>query len=214
MPSNYVTDVILSSAVVSAISTAVLLWLTKSWVGERLKNAIRSEYDEKLETHKAQLKSTSEVEIERLKSQLNIAANENNILFSRLHETRAEVIAETYSLLRGLFAAVEEHVNPGAPLEDQSRNEKYNNVLTSFNSFRDYHPKKQIFLPKAIAEKISIINSELLIAINLFDRRVKRKTGHDSLDDWMAIDEKVNEDIKAALNELEDELRKLLGDKS
>ena len=64
---------ILSAATVSTLLTGALLWLTKSWISERLKNAIKHEYDEKLESHKAQLKAESDTTLERLKSQLQVA---------------------------------------------------------------------------------------------------------------------------------------------
>ncbi len=214
MPGNFITEVVLSSAVVSAALTGLLLWLTKSWIGERLKNAIKAEYDEKLETHKAQLKSASDVEIERLKSQLSIAANERNILFSRLQEKRAEVISETYSLLRTLYEAVSEYVKPFVPVGDKPKEEKYNDIITSFKSFRAYYPKKQIFVPKGTAEKINTIDLELVKATNQFVFTVDHSRGKDNFDSWTSIHEKVSGEITTALGELEDELRKLLGDKS
>lgn len=214
MSGNFITEVVLSSAAVSAALTGILLWLSKSWIGERLKNAIKSEYDEKLETHKAQLKGASDVEIERLKSQLSIAANEHNVLFSRLQEGRAEVIAETYSLLRTLYESVSEYVKPFVPAGDKPKEEKYNDIITSFKSFRDYYPKKQIFVPKATAEKINAIDLELVKAINMFVFTVDQNKGNDNFQNWVTIHEKVSGEITAALGELEDELRKLLGDKS
>lgn len=213
MQGNFITEVVLSSAVVSAALTGLLLWLTKSWVAERLKNAIKAEYDEKLETHKAQLKSASDLEIERLKSQLSIAANEKNILFSQLQERRAEVIAETYSLLRTLYETVSEYVKPFVPVGDKPKREKYDDIVTSFKLFREYYPKKQIFVPKATAEKINTIDLELLSAINKFVFTVEHNEENDSFENWISIHDKVSGEITTALGELEDELRKLLGDK-
>ena len=54
---------ILTSATVSSILSGLLIWMTKSWIAERLKNSIKSEYDQKLETHKAQLKGIMDIEI-------------------------------------------------------------------------------------------------------------------------------------------------------
>ena len=39
---------ILPSATISGLLTAALLFLTRTWVSERLKNAIKAEYDQKL----------------------------------------------------------------------------------------------------------------------------------------------------------------------
>lgn len=213
MAENFLLEV-LTSAAVSATLTGLLLWLTKSWIGERLKNAIKSEYDQKLETHKAQLKSASDVEVERLRSQLSITANEHNILFSKLHEKRAEVIAETYSLLRSLYEAVSEYVKPFVPVGDKPKEEKYQNILDAFKSFRAYYPKKQIFIPKSTTEKINSIDLELVRAINMFVYTVEQNKSNDNFQNWTAIHDKLSGPTTVALAELEEELRALLGDNS
>jgi phosphate/sulfate permease len=90
---------LIASAGISAAMAGFVVWLTKSWISERLKSSIKHEYDEKIETHKAQLKAQSDLEAERLRSQLNIASIEHEVKFAGLHNKRAEVIAELYSLL-------------------------------------------------------------------------------------------------------------------
>lgn len=67
---------IISSAAVSGLLSAGLIWLSKTWIAERMKNAIKHEYDEKLETHKALLKAQSDVSLERLRCDLQIAATQ------------------------------------------------------------------------------------------------------------------------------------------
>jgi hypothetical protein len=70
---------ILSSAAVSAALSGALVWLLQNWISERLKNAIKHEYDAKLETHKAQLKAAFDVDVEAHKAKLaaeNAAATE------------------------------------------------------------------------------------------------------------------------------------------
>ena len=74
MLSYFVLQLIASAGVNAALSS-LIIWITKSWISERLKQSIKHEYDQKLEIHKAQLKAESDVEIERLKCQLSISAN-------------------------------------------------------------------------------------------------------------------------------------------
>jgi LPS O-antigen subunit length determinant protein (WzzB/FepE family) len=94
------------------------MFLVKSWITERLKNAIKHEYDVRLESHRAQLKAEQDVELERLKSSLSIAAAERNVAFSRLNERRVEVIAAIYAKLQRLYSAVEDHLWPAGYGED------------------------------------------------------------------------------------------------
>jgi len=59
---------ILASASVSVALTAALVWLSKTWISERVKGAIEHEYAQKLETFKSQLKAQNDVAIEQLKT--------------------------------------------------------------------------------------------------------------------------------------------------
>jgi hypothetical protein len=54
---------LLASATVSSALAAALVWLSRLWISERLKAAIKNEYDQYLETHKAQLNAQSDIEI-------------------------------------------------------------------------------------------------------------------------------------------------------
>jgi len=61
---------LLASATVSAALTGALIYLSKTVIGERIKNSIKHEYDQKLEAHKATLKVINDSEIEILKAKL------------------------------------------------------------------------------------------------------------------------------------------------
>jgi hypothetical protein len=57
---NDIVTTILSSAAISAGLTGALFWLFRNWISERLKNAIKFEYDQKLGSFSAQLSRLSE----------------------------------------------------------------------------------------------------------------------------------------------------------
>jgi hypothetical protein len=66
-----VTDSIItlvSSVTVSGLLTAALIFLSKSWIAQRLKSAIEHEYAEKLATYQAQLRAEHEVALEKIKA--------------------------------------------------------------------------------------------------------------------------------------------------
>ena len=109
MIGDFISNVI-ASTFFSSLLVGAGIWIARSWLSERLKNSIRAEYDQKLETHKAQLKSQSDASLERLRADLSIATVEHNIQFTRLHEKRAEVIAETYARLTELHVALGDYV--------------------------------------------------------------------------------------------------------
>ncbi len=79
--------------------TKFYCFFLKSWISERLKNSIKHEYDQKLETYQSQLKSQSEIELEKLRSTLSIETVKSNVKFSYLLEKRANVLGKIYSIL-------------------------------------------------------------------------------------------------------------------
>jgi hypothetical protein len=133
---------LITSAAVSTVLAAALVWLSRLWISERLKSAIKSEYEQKLETHKAQLKAQSDIEIERLRSQLSIAATEHQVRFSRLHEKRAEVVAETYKLLLDLHQRLANYVSIIEFSNDPPIAERRAMAVGSHKSFIDFYAKR------------------------------------------------------------------------
>ena len=129
--------------------SALLIWLTKSWISERLKHAMKHEYDEKLETYKAQVKAQADVEIEKLRSDLKISATEHELRFSVLHGRRAETVAETYALLRELFYRLGDYVKIFEPAGDTPKEERRKAAADAHEAFRKYYAGRLIFLSEA-----------------------------------------------------------------
>ncbi len=90
---------LLASASISAGLSAALVWLAKNWIGERIKGAIQHEYDQKLETHKAQVKAEHDREIERFKANLGDTTAERNARRDYEYEARKKLYAEYEPLL-------------------------------------------------------------------------------------------------------------------
>jgi Mor family transcriptional regulator len=206
---------VITSATFSAAVSGLLIWLTKSWISERLKNAIKNEYDQKLETHKAQLKAQSDVEIEKLRSQLSILTTEHEVRFSRLHDKRAEVIAETYALLKELFVSLGEYVKIFEPVGDVPKEERRNAFMEAHKNFRSYYITRVIFFPKPTAIKLEEIDSQIVKNFNEFVFGVEMVNKRsDPTKKWLEIFDRVKGEIKTALSDLEDEFRRLLGDEN
>lgn len=85
---------LLRSLSIAAVVSGGMAWLTKSVISHFLSRKIEA-YKE---AYKIELKRESDKEIEEVKSRLQIVALERQIVFSRLHEKRAEIVAETYAL--------------------------------------------------------------------------------------------------------------------
>lgn len=219
---------VISSAAVSVFLASALIWLSKSWISERLKHAIKAEYDEKLEshkaqlkaqfdtaleTHKAQLKSQSDLELERLRSSLAIAATERSVKFSRLHERRMDVVANTYAKLRVFHTAVAEYTKAFEMTGERSRADRRSDAIAASGDFHPYFIQNQIFLPKAVAEQVRHVGSEITRVANQFTLTVDQHTQPDPAA-WIKVLEKLENEVSQALAALEDALRSAIGDES
>jgi LPS O-antigen subunit length determinant protein (WzzB/FepE family) len=205
---------IITSAGVSVLLTSLLIYLSKTWISERLKNSIKNEYDQKLETHKAQLKAQTDIEIEKLKSSLSIAAAERQVKFTRLHIDRAAYIAEAYAHLKNVYLSFQDYVKIFEPTGDKPRDERRKIAVDAHNAFNQYYTRKIIYLPKITAEKLEAINTELVKTFNEFSFTVDFQNNKNNTNKWLEIFEKMNNEIVQALRDLEDEFRKLLGDEA
>lgn len=215
MFADFILNVI-ASTFISSLLIGAGIWLARSWLSERLKNSIRAEYDQKLETHKAQLKSQSDIALERLRADLSIATAEHNIQFARLHEKRAEVIAETYARLTELHVALGNYVKIFEPTGDKPKEERRQAVQKAHEDFITYYRTKRIFIPEASVINIDSINEESKSAFYSFFYEIEMthaQGGHDARR-WLEIFNKVKDEMPIALKELEHEFRALLGDKS
>lgn len=209
---------LLTSAAVSSLLAAAIVWLSKSWISERLKNSIKNEYDEKLETHKAQLKAQSDIETERLRSQLNITAAEHQVRFSRLHNKRAEVIAELYSLLVQAYWDTSSFVSPIDWAGEPDKKQKYVTAMNSIAEFFRFFDKNRIYLPEGLCEKFETFIQAMrgkAIGFGVYVRYDDATMPSDSIEKkhnaWTNAWEYFEQEVPSARAALEHELRNILG---
>jgi hypothetical protein len=217
---------------ISAFAGAGLTVLAlRTWLSERIKGSIKNEYDEKietlkaqlksqydekLETHKAQLKSQYDIEIEQLKSRLSIAAAQQQVRFSRLHEKRAEVIADVYTALNDLMAAVSEYTAIFEPAGIPPREERLKTAVEAINNFGRLYRNRKIFIPHPTALKLDEINNQIRTQFIQFqwgvDFAIRANAVGNTTEKWVKISEELEKLSKVALAELEDDFRELLGE--
>jgi hypothetical protein len=209
---------LITSAAISSLLAAAIVWLAKSWITERLKHAIKNEYDEKLETHKAQLKAQSDIETERLRSQLNITAAEHQVRFSRLHSKRAEVIAELYSLLVQAYWDTSSFVSPMEWTGEPDKKQKYVTAMNAIADFFRFFDKNRIYLPEVLCEKLETFVQTMrhkAIGFGVYVHYDDAAMSTDSLEKkhnaWTGAWEYFEKEVPSARKALEHELRNILG---
>jgi hypothetical protein len=208
---------ILTSSSVSGALTLALIWFTRSWISERLKNAIKHEYDQKLVAFQAQVKAAHDIQLERLRADLQIAASERQIRYQKLHDRVAETVAQTYALLQRLKGTVTTYVSDlkwsSAPSDDELRAK----IGAAIKEFRDYYPPRRIYLPQDIAKKVDDFAMKLssITRQQTSIQEGQGKMSHDRLwEQANKIAEMMDKEIPHVFGQLESEFRKLLGSKT
>jgi len=197
----------------SGLFSGILIWLTRTWLSERIKNSIKHEYDQKLEVYKAVLKAEHDIAIERLRADLNILASKRQIQFSRLHKDAVDAITETYDSLQRLSNSVSNYISSLELPEDGTKAERRDKVNEALKSFYKYFNSKKIFLPKDLADMISSSKQKMYKIADRFSLFVEHgKTDRlKSHDEWVKSEDDFKNEVKPLLDKIEIEFRSLLG---
>lgn len=219
--------VILSSAGVSAALCSALIWLARSWIGERLRSAIQAEYaarletlkvqlkadaDKQLESHKSILQAQNAIELERLRAQLAIAAAERNAQLSGLVPRRFDAIAVTYGNLVRFQQAVAELVQGWEFTGGPTRDARAKEVADAFEAFSTDFRRQRVYLTQQSADRVGAIGQSLLSSANMYTLVISRHQG--MYEQWIDVLDRVTNEVPAAMKLLETDLRALLGDRN
>lgn len=202
--------------------------IAKTYLTEKIKSAIKAEYDERLETLKADLKATNDAELEKLKAQLkaqgdvaiekfkselSVAAAQRNVEFSHLHLKRAEVIAQVHAEMRDALDTMTDYTKAFEPVGGTSREERGQKAVEATNRFIRTFRANEIYLPDAAADKVRGLADELKFAFFqfLYGVDLGRDLGTEKTKTWFAIQKKVEQLSGPAISELQKDFRLLLG---
>jgi hypothetical protein len=181
---------------------------------------IRTALTEKLareaEVFKARLKANADIEIEQLKGSLEKAAFEHQVRFSKLHEKRAEVIAELYKRLVDVFWNSQRFVLTSENSPQPGQREEYAKADHHVREFVSFFEVHQIYLPTracALVDKFVAPLRKAVASAGVYGRieypteRTRLEIQHAFTKAYQAFDT----DIPAAKGALEAEFRAMLG---
>lgn len=209
---------VLAGAVVALVSGVLQVWLKgRSDANlETVKAYLKAETDRAIEDHKAALKAQGDAATEHIKSTLAVAASRANAQFSSLNQRRFDAIAAVHGSLNQLKLAVEVYTAPFKFVGNDD-DKLWREASDARLKFLDAYSKYAIFLTKSSCEKVDAVEHHLRAATNLYAYGVhmasKAASGvHPGAGE--EVYKKVQVDAKAALAELEDEFRTLMGETS
>lgn len=218
----------LSTLAGGTLITLALLWMTKSLVLARLKSSIKHEYDQRLESHKAELRAASEtateklksalgsaaaVEVERLRSALTAASLEHKIRFTELHAKRADAISSTYAHLFHLHEAISDYTAPFVMAGSESNEVRSRRAADAYNEFHKSYGPLALYFPVHIASQLRLIDTSIkkLLSQHILVVDVMESLKRDASPLRAKLLKELDL-IRTALNSLEVDFRSALGD--
>lgn len=194
----------------NAALLAVLGWLARSLLGQLVAKD--------LERFKSELASASSTATEQLKHQLQLVAQERQVIVSKLHEKRAQVVAEAYGLLVEVQWAGQDFVSPMELTGEPSKGEKYVTAMNKSAEFFRFFDKNRIYLPAPLCKRIDEFLQSMrtkVIGFGVYARREDAELPEQALDKkydaWFDSSEYFNSEVPRAREALEEELRMIIG---
>jgi hypothetical protein len=157
----------------AAIVMAAVAWLTKSIITHVLSRNI--------EAYKSDLKRAADKEVEETKSKLQMVAMEHQIVFSRLHEKRAEIVAESYELIHELHSKA---ITLGGDIFHaglRTPKDRANEVFDECFKFYEYFQRRRIFFGEEVC-KVMDSFVELIAETNAALKRAPDNLDHSTED--------------------------------
>ena len=171
-----------------------------------------------LEKFKANLAAASVTATEQLKHELQMTALEHQVTFSKLHERRAEVVAEAYALLVEAHWASQSFVSEVEWAGEPPKQEKYFTAMNKAAEFYRYFDKNRIYLPQSLCEQLETFIRSMRREVIGFGVYTSKEDSH-LLDHvlekkyaaWTKAAAYFDDEVPKAKASLEAELRKIIG---
>ena len=154
-------------------------------------------------------------DIEKFKAALQQAATEHQIRFSKLHDERAEVLAELYKLLVAAYWEVSEFTSL-AQFGDPDRKEQYADAMNAVASYFRFFDQHRIWLPPELCDPLEAFARQLRtptinLGVYLQIKNPTEKTLREQGEVWDKAWLTVDQDIPKLRLAIEAEFRKILG---
>lgn len=203
-------EIILIASGGNVVLLGVLGWLARSLFGQLIAKD--------LERFKSELANASITAAERLKHELRLVAQEHQVLVSKLHEKRAQVVADVYGLLVEAQWAAQDFVSPVELVGEPSKRDKYVTAMNKAAEFYRCFDKNRIYLPQSLCEKLDEFIEAMrtkVIGFGAYVRLEESSMTDHTLDKkyeaWDQASEYFNSEIPRARIALEQELRAIIG---
>lgn len=190
--------------VVQQLGIVAIVVSALAWIGRR---AVTHWLDKNVAKYQSDLRNAHDVELEKLRNDLRLAATEHEVRFRSLHAKQAEVIAETYKRLCDVHTRVASYVNPLEWQGEPTKDEKAKIAAAAVKDFNDFFYPRLIFLPRETGSRVKELANKLVGVANEFSFG-RMGDGHDY---WSKAHNFLKDEVPPLLLDLQNEFQRLLG---
>jgi hypothetical protein len=202
----------------SAGTSGALVWLSKSWISQRIKSSITHEYSRKLEEHKIALKADYEPSLleikaeqdkhlEHLKAELLIQSAKSSVRFEKTYDRMAEYLEGIYVRVSKIAKLLNHYSIVLTLINKVDINNLQEEIPALIADLDEYVEPRELYIPKEISVKVRRISTK-------FKRIECAMTRSIEIGSLEPLNE-VSENVTKYLVELEDDIiqsaRALLG---
>ena len=202
-------QVIVAAVLGNAAVLAVLGFFAKALLGQLLQRDILS--------FQFELKAKADSAIEQLKSDLQIRTIEHQVRFSRLHEKRANVIADLNGLVVEALWEAESFLSPMQWAGEPDKREKERVAMSKLVELFRYFDKHRIYLPTELCDVVDKLVTDVRMHVIRFgtyltwdENAPQEHTRKEKHEVWMAGWDAIKNQVPAVRKQLEDSFRALL----
>jgi hypothetical protein len=155
-------------------------------------------------------------DIEKFKADLQVAAVEHQVRFSKLHEKRAQVLADLYKLLVLAARETESFASPMEFAGEPDKKQKLRATISAIANYFTFFDEHRIYIPQQLcvsleefARKLRRLSSDFGVYVGI-DFPTQR-TSEEKQKAWLAAWDSVQSEVPQLRSRLEEEFRRLLG---
>jgi hypothetical protein len=155
-------------------------------------------------------------DLENFKTKLQSAAYEHQVRFTKLHERRAEILADLYSKIVVLHNNATNFVRWYASVGDDQKVMNIQQLWQAAEEFNIYFERNRIYFDQATCEKIVSLKDVLsracsVLAVFAHERDSISVSNEQVFDEWQKASRLLDKDVPKVMQMLEDSFRELMG---
>lgn len=178
-------------------------WLT--WLG---KSVLTRYLDRDIQNYKTKLEASNQVELEKLKSELNRRALEHEVKYKRIDEKIANHLIDVYLPLYELYDTVSNYVNAFEQSDVPTKPEQFELARNANNEFWHHFRRNRIYIPPELYQQIEVVARLLKNIMTEFKQGYDRaKNDHH----WMLANKELGEEGIPMFDNLVAEIQQRLG---